>query len=87
METFLERYYQQQASVNNTYFLYALSICMLLLVVSIGISYLYYSQPNARLIVNCSTFSSYKDAVRAYNMGAWNLDRNHNGVPCESLLP
>lgn len=43
--------------------------------------------PHTRPIVNCTQFSSYNEAVRAYNMGAWKLDGNHNGVPCENLLP
>lgn len=36
--------------------------------------------------VTCASFSSYGEALEAYNAGNKALDHNHNGVPCETLL-
>lgn len=34
----------------------------------------------------CGSFSTYQEALRAYNTGNTALDHNGNGVPCETLL-
>lgn len=34
----------------------------------------------------CASFSSYGEALQAYNAGNKGLDHNRNGYPCETLL-
>lgn len=34
----------------------------------------------------CASFSSYGEALQAYNAGDTGLDHNKNGYPCENLL-
>lgn len=65
----------------------AFLILMLFLGMASAVTFIYLLIiPHYRPIINCSQFSSYKEAVQAYNMGEWKLDKNHNGVPCENLL-
>lgn len=40
-------------------------------------------EPRGR--VNCSNFTTYEDANRAYSAGAYWLDGNNDGIPCELL--
>lgn len=34
----------------------------------------------------CASFSSYGEALQAYNAGNTGLDHNKNGYPCENLI-
>lgn len=34
----------------------------------------------------CASFSSYAEALQAYNAGNRSLDHNRNGFPCQLLL-
>lgn len=34
----------------------------------------------------CGDFTTYQQALQAYNAGNKRLDHNRNGVPCETLL-
>lgn len=42
-------------------------------------------QPKARL--TCRDFGSYADALVAYKNGNFELDADHDGIPCEGMLP
>lgn len=44
-----------------------------------------YLQPKGR--VSCADFGSYADIMNAYNHGATYLDRNGDGIPCNSRKP
>lgn len=64
---------------------------LILLMVIIGLLFwvlmLWIDLKNSRPIVNCHSFSTYNEALRAYNAGNKRLDGGkHNGVPCESLV-
>ncbi|MCP9796199.1 excalibur calcium-binding domain-containing protein [Cyanobium sp. Lug-B] len=37
------------------------------------------------LAQNCSSFSNCAEAVRSYNEGNTKLDRDKDGIPCESI--
>lgn len=41
------------------------------------------TEPKGR--VSCSSFSTYKEALRAYSAGATWLDHDSDGIPCEVL--
>jgi len=37
------------------------------------------------LAQNCSSFKTCKEAVASYKNGNSKLDRDHDGIPCESI--
>lgn len=71
----------QETVSRLVYLTIALVGIILILLGALGWGYL---QPKGRL--NCSSFGSYADALHFYRQGgASSLDRNHNGIPCETL--
>jgi len=37
-------------------------------------------------LATCGSFASRADIIEAYNNGNTNLDRDHDGIPCEGRL-
>lgn len=87
MQTFIEKYYIKELHLENIKSIILLGVSIGLFFGVLIMTCLYVVRLNdSRIIINCGSFSSYKDALRAYNMGDRALDHNHNGVPCESLI-
>lgn len=59
------------------------AVCILLVCLTAAMIQMKYGM---RPIANCGIYTTYQEAVRAYNAGNHSLDHNKNGVPCETLL-
>lgn len=59
---------------------FTVAVCACIVVVT-----WFLSQPKGTL--TCESFGSYDQMYQAYNAGALNLDRDHDGCPCEARFP
>lgn len=87
MQTFIERFLKNElhrSNIRNMILGWALLVVFLLFVL---VSSLYFIRLNdSRLILNCGSFNSYADALKALPQHP-KLDKNHNGIPCEKEFP
>lgn len=87
MQTYIERYYQNQlhsSNIRNVILGWSLGIVLLIL---LSMASLFFIRLNdSRLILNCASFNSYAEAIKALPLHA-GLDWNHDGHPCEKEFP
>lgn len=83
--------YYSEYTVNLTYINdhYYLDLGLLTtLVLVIGTCFIIYMQLVETKVAKqtCASFTTYQQALQAFNMGNTGLDHNKNGIPCQSLL-
>lgn len=65
----------------HTYYI-ALMVGLVLIIFSLSMCLVYQVlQPKGR--VSCASFGSYDDMQYAFQRGAFQLDRDHDGKPCQ----
>lgn len=65
----------------------ALVLLVVVAVEAVGLFGFFLRESQMKPVVTCASFSTYADALQAYNAGNKKLDGGkRNGIPCENLL-
>lgn len=60
-------------------------VSFFLLIYSFSVSYVI-GQQERFVVKTCEDFTSYGEALAAYNAGDMKLDENKDGIPCDALF-